>query len=536
MQLRGRSLVWLLLILSLSAVLDVGVAMTASVTTDEQGHLGYGKRILQGHADRLVPAVCDSQMPVSALNAAPLEVASQLEARQVLHPLSEDATLELARIPTILAALALGLLVYLWTYDLYGEGPALASCLLCTISPNLIAHGTLVTTDMYHTVGVVGSLFLVHRFLRNPTLGATIAAAVALALAQVAKSFAIVLYVVSYLAIAFVMLRRTPTQSLTPRRVLLFTAIAAVAFFATLNAAFCFDRTFHPVSYYVSEARGHHINKAFLDRLQQRPLISHVPVPFPVPFIEGLAMMRMNEQSGRMMGNIYLLGEVRDTTDPSVRGFKSYYAVALFYKEPIALQILFVWGLVWIARNRKLEDFVVGEGLLLAAAAILLLWFSFSRAQIGIRHILPALAIETIIAGAAFYNFSAKSLAQKSVLCLLVLWMAISVASYYPQMIPYMNEWVHDRRLSYTILSDSNLDWGQDHAAVAEFLKKNPDVVLDPPRPVAGRVLVRANRLTGVYRWDSATYLAKRYKPVAQVGYAHFLFVVPAEDIASARP
>jgi hypothetical protein len=99
-------------------------------------------------------------------------------------------------------------------------------------------------------------------------------------------------------------------------------------------------------------------------------------------------------------------------------------------------------------------------------------------------------------------------------------------------MIPYMNEWVHDRRLSYRILADSNLSWGQNTDVVEAFLRENPDVKLDPPEPVAGRILVDGNRLTGVRRkGPSSVYLARRYRPVAQVGYAHFLFVVPAEDI-----
>ncbi len=118
----------------------------------------------------------------------------------------------------------------------------------------------------------------------------------------------------------------------------------------------------------------------------------------------------------------------------------------------------------------------------------------------------------------------------------LVLWMAISVASYYPQMIPYMNEWVHDRRFAYQILSDSNLDWGQDQDIVTHYLHDNPDVVLDPRQPVSGRVLVRADRLTGIYRRDTCcAYLMKQYKPVAQVGYAHFLFVIPSNNKAGAH-
>jgi hypothetical protein len=56
-------------------------------------------------------------------------------------------------------------------------------------------------------------------------------------------------------------------------------------------------------------------------------------------------------------------------------------------------------------------------------------------------------------------------------------------------------------------------------------------VILDPEMPTAGRILVSANRLTGVLPWNPREiWLAKQYRPVAHVGYAHFLFVVPAEE------
>lgn len=511
-----RSLISLVLLLCFSAVLNTVVAVHAGRTTDETTHVGYGYRILHFNPNRLVPYFCDSQMPISALNAAPLDIASHLEARHLLRPLSGDANLWLVRIATILATLTLGLLVFLWAYDLYGEGPALASCLLCTLSPNVMAHGTLATTDMYHAVGVVGSLYFFRRWLLQPTWRHAVVAGLALALAQIAKSFAMIVYLVAFLAIVVVVLRQRPRQ-LTPKRILFFTGIAGLWLVVVLNVAFCFNRTFAPLSSYS------------VSRLDRIPLLGHVPVPFPYPFLQGLLLMKHSEATGTTIGNIYLLGELRDSKDPTVRGFKSYYAVAYFYKEPIALQILFLWGLVWICRNRKLDDVVTGSVLLLLPAAILFVWLSlFSRAQIGIRHILPVLAIETVIAGAAFSNFASRSWPQRTLLCILVLWVAGSVASYYPQMIPYMNEWVTDRRLSYRILADSNLDWGQDATIVDDFLQNNPDVIFNPKAPVAGRILVPANNLTGVYPWGSAPSFGQRYQPVATVGYAHFLFDVPA--------
>ena len=244
-------------------------------------------------------------------------------------------------------------------------------------------------------------------------------------------------------------------------------------------------------------------------------------------------MMKDHEQKGNSFGNIYLLGELGNGQDPSFHGFKSYYAVALFFKEPIPLQILFLLSLVWVWKNRSLDDFLFGECLLLAGAAILLVWLSFfNRAQIGVRQILPFFAIDVIVAGAAFVSFYSASRPRKCFLALLVLWLGISVASYYPHMIPYMNEWVFDRKLAYKILADSNLDWGQNARLVSQFLEKNPDVIESPAPPVAGRILIGANDLVGIPRKapNKMLWLRSRYKPVAHVGYGHLLFVVPASD------
>jgi 4-amino-4-deoxy-L-arabinose transferase-like glycosyltransferase len=529
---KRRSLIWLVLVIGLSALLDAVVATRMSLTTDEPAHIVYGAHILQFQPNRHYGAAFDATMPISAFNAIPWRVASYFARRHLFpHFSAVLRTLLAARFPTILATLALNLLVYLWASDLYGVESALAACLLCILSPNLIAHGTLATTDMYHALGVVGSLYFFRRYLLQPTTAHAFLSGLALALAQITKPVALFLYAVVCLAIAVAIFRRSPLGSLTPRRLLAFAAIATASFVVTINVAYSFDRTFTRVGSYRFES-------AFFTRFQQTPFLRQIPVPLPYPFLEGIDMTKHNVDIGESSGNVYLLGELGDSRDETFHGFKSYYAVALFFKEPIALQILFLCGLVWMWKNRSRVDFFFGEALLLAAAAILVFWLSFfDRAQIGIRHILPALAIEIIIAGAAFSHFSSKSLAKKALLSTSVLWLVLSVASYYPHMIPYMNEWLIDRRLSYKILADSNLDWGQDAAEVEGFMRKNPDVILNPPVPVAGRILVNANRLTGVDRWNPPEiYLAQRYRPVAQVGYAHFLFVVPAKDIAPRAP
>jgi hypothetical protein len=528
-----KSVIGLAVLLSFSFVLNAVVAFEASSTTDEPHHLLYARRLLHVEADRVIPDYCDSQMPISVLNELPEASGSFLDGHRLLPSIASVLNrYKAARIATLFATMGLALLVYLWALELYGEGPAFAACLLCSLSPNLIAHGTLATTDMYFALGVVGSLYFVRRYLLQPTLRNAVVAGLVLALAQITKSFALVLYVVAFLAIVLVMLRQTQPRSLSIKRAVLFGVISAAWFLVIINVSFVFDRTFLPLSAY-------HFETASFQRLQQTPVLRRVAVPVPYPFLQGLDLMKRDEETGGTFGYIYLLGELRNPASPTFHAFKSYYAVVWFYKEPIALQILFLWGLFWVFRNRRFGDLITGEALLLTAAVILVVWLSFfNKAQIGIRHILPALAIETIIAGAAFSNFSKKSRPQKAVLGVLVLWLVGSVASYYPQMIPYVNEWVHERRYAYKIMADSNLDWGQEDGIVDVYLHQNPDVLLDPsPERAAGRILVRVNRLTGVDRWTpSAAYLDKQYRPVGMVGYAHLLFEVPPGDVPANPP
>ena len=67
---------------------------------------------------------------------------------------------------------------------------------------------------------------------------------------------------------------------------------------------------------------------------------------------------------------------------------------------------------------------------------------------------------------------------KRVVMVLLLAWLTTSTFSYCPHMIPYMNEWVLDRKSAYKILADGNLDWGQNRRLVEEFLDTNPDVKL----------------------------------------------------------
>ena len=516
------------LIVGLATLLDVFVAKSMSTTYDEPQSVAYGEQVLRGHPDRSDP-LFNSKEPIAALNALPRALADYFN-RPGTSPviLKTLRSFRLARLASVLATLLLNFFVYRWARELYGSAAAIAASIMVVFSPNLVAHGTLSNNDGYFALGVVMSLYFFRRYILHPTIWNASIGGFTLALAQLTKPFALYLYAIILVFLVLIsQYRDSSLPSVTRKQVINFVSIAFLMVLMALNAGFCFDRTFTPLKQY-------HFDTRTFALLQQVPVLRSLPLPLPYPFLQGLDMLKHHDDSGLTYGKIYLLGELRDPYDPNFHSFKSYYAVAMFFKEPIPLHILFCLGLFWIFRNRKFRDFLAGEGLLLAAAIVLFVWFSlFRKSELGIRNILPVVAIDVMIAAAAFANFSQKPRSVKAMLSLLVLWMCLSTMSYYPNLIAYMNEWMCDRTQAYKILVDSNLDFGQEGDIVREFLMRNPDVVFDPEVPTPGRILVSVNRLVGEWHGYEPMYWLLRYQPSGRVGYGHLLFLVPAADVTT---
>jgi len=508
--------------------INIIVATNMAPTTDEPWHVAYGVLILQGKPDK-TNVLLDSKMPVSALNAFPRGVAKYLRdhgrAPSLANILRDART---TRWATIAAALCLSLLVFLYAKSLFGRAAGLFAQLIFVMDPNIIAHSTLSTTDLYVSAAVVSFLYCLRRFLLTPNTRNAVLTAVTLSAAQLTKFNAGYLYLILAMALLAAALyarySREIRYRIPVRQMAIVLALTVVGFFAFINAGFLFDRPFTNLAQYQFRSQK-------FRALQQVPGLRAVPIPLPRAFVQGLDGLSYHNSTGNDFGNIALLNEARGPELPRSDGFKSYYLVAYALKEPLGMEILLVLGLVWVFRNRRLGDLLAGEGLLLACASVFFILPSlFSNSQVGIRHILPVLVIFAILSGGAFQAWTEFSMRRKLLLAGCVLYAAVSVGSYFPHMIPYFNEILTDRKLAYRFLADSNLDWRQDTWEVERFLKSNPDVILEPAHRVAGRILVRGDLLAGVWPRKADYWLrVEGTQPVAQVGYGHFLFVVPPE-------
>src|SRR5215510_3386489 len=382
-----------LLIFIVAFVLDVIVANSMSQTFDEGNHLEYGTRILLGQPDRAGPYM-DIKTPVAALNALPRFIGTRFDDSSP-RIRKFFLSLTMARFPSVLAALGVILFVYLLAYELYGGEAALGALVLAALSPNLIAHGTLATSDGYFALGVVSALYFLHRYLSHPTLANACFSGLALSLAQLMKPLAAFLYPVAGVFLVLAAMRQGSAR-ITGNQLAVYVAVTALCIVGERNVGYLFARTFLPLGSYDFESSS-------FRSLQNSRLLQKIPVPVPYPVLQGLDQATHNDAIGATYGNIYLLGNLRRNTDPDFHGFKSYYLVAWLVKEPIALQILFLWGLLRVFRRGRDRSLRFSEHLLLASMVVLVAGLSlFSKAQIGIRHILPALAIQVVIAASIF--------------------------------------------------------------------------------------------------------------------------------------
>ena len=482
-------------------------------------------------------------MPFSSLHAV-TSINLAVLARTAGFPLdtSWSGQITRGRYATIALSLLLALYVLKWSYELYGRNGALLSLTLYVFDPNLLAHGQLVTADLPAALMTTMALYHFWHFLKLGGKRRAVFSAVTLGLSQLAKYSCIYLYPI-FLAIAAIYYRFRPaTEGAEPNQshsviwnlrhwVLVITFFAAVSI-VTINLGFFFAGIGTPLS-------GYTLKDPIFKTPQATPIVRNVPLPLPVPYVQGLDLVKFEERMGEAWGNIYMAGQLRvNHHDGTLQGFPGYYFYAAFFKVPIAKQIIFLVALVgYFSRRGQPTARGLRREEIFLLVPILLYWIYFNfffNAQIGIRHVLPVFALATIFCGR--FLAAPESKLRRYTAVILVVWTAASALSYYPHFISYFNEFVPDRKLAYRHLADSNLDWRGNEWYLTEYIRRHPGVIVDPRKPQAGRIVVPVNALVGVnrnpeeYRW-----LREHFTPVDHIAYSYLVYNVPKEMLRRGR-
>lgn len=411
-----------------------------------------------------------------------------------------------ARLMAIAMGVLLGLLLWVWANELIGPGAANAALLFYCFTPPILAHAHLATNDTALTLFYTFALYLFWKLMNDPSRGRAAAAGAAVAAALTVK-FSAVILAPTCAGLTLWEYRRDPART---KRALAQLPWWAGAALVTVLAAYGF----------------------FEWRV----------------FIDGLNRIFGNVSLGR---SSFLMGEY------SVTGWPHYFAAAFLLKTPVPFLALLAVSLgTW--RHWRKKEFLLGW--VYGASAVFVLVASLSKVQIGHRHILPIYPLLCLALGEAAQRlWTARAPAGRAVVAGLCVWMAAAAAWAHPHHIAYFNELAGGSRNGHRLLSDSNLDWGQELKALGDYLRERgvgaiylsyfgtadprawgvrhvpvltasnvprapePGVALHGEREVL--LAVSATNLQGVYykRHDMFGWLRER-KPVKIFGHSLFLY------------
>jgi hypothetical protein len=347
------------------------------------------------------------------------------------------------------------LLTALWSRLLYGPRAMAFASGLFALSPNLLAHGSLVTMELPIVASMTAILLLFWCYLNTRRPGFFWASAAVGGLAWSCKfTTALVPPTLALVWWADCWHRGDRGLGRVSRRV----AGGMLGFLSVMVLSNLLLTGFATLP--MSTATGAHPALERFSTHGSWTRLAAYAVEFPLPQDWVGFFTQLHHQ--RTGGASYLLGERRTT------GWWYYYLVALAVKVPLTFWLL------WIGRTalgRRVES--AGHDRLLPFTIILFLVVTSagSTRNYGIRYLLP-------LAPLAIVWVSALAEAGpwwRRLACVGLLGQAVAVASTHPHELSYFNAVSGGPRGGRQILSDSNLDWGQGAKALARLQRQRPE-------------------------------------------------------------
>jgi len=462
--------------------LTVGSYTQKSATVDEPQHLTAGYTALRLHDYRIDPEHPPflriwAALPLLAMPAVRIDTNSPSWStangwefsHHFLYELNDaDRLLYRARFMTVVLGIVLGSLVFSWARELFGFWTATTILALYCVEPNILAHSSLVTTDLGVACFSFGALYFLWRMTRKLTGGNVVGTAMFFGLAQVSKFSAMILGPIVLALLAVHVLRADPWRSclvqagvLRSRRSRALASIAVVALlaltsFAAVWAVYGFQYRLITPNTDLLLVRE---NARFL---QAVPMISRVagwldkhklvPDAYAQSFI--LSQVKAQHRTAYLAGRF------------SRAGWWYYFPAAFLVKTPITILLLFFCGLALLIQ--KPARWNTDTAFLVLPPAIFLGAAMMAHLNIGLRHILPIYPSVLLIAGVTLDEIRAKWRAV--VLLAPVVLASIELATAYPHCLAFFNQIIGGPSNGHLVLLDSNLDWGQDLKPLRQWM------------------------------------------------------------------
>lgn len=440
----------------------------------------------------------------------------------------------LSRLPNILLGALLGAFVFAWSRQLWGPNGAFLSLFFFVLSPNILAHSSLATTDLPAAAFFFISAYYLHgTAFEGPETKKSALGALFFAMGLASKHTMVLLG--PFILAAF---------AIGAKRSGLKKSIAQLFLFGVL--AFFFIWAIYGFSHHSGSPNYLPPDWALFPPSSMAVFLRslsdwHI---LPESYLYGLAGSLAGTGAGKAA---FFMGEY------SNEGWPTYFLTAFLIKTPIPTLILLCASLLYLARDR--------EKLLKALFVILpplLVFFAFSsqKVNIGLRHVLPAYPFLFVLIGFVPSIKTQSVKMARAIFYASIVWYAYAAALIFPHQLAYFNEFTGGPRYGYKYLVDSNLDWGQDLPGLKEFMDRHgidriklayfgfsdpryygidyeymPSYHIPEPMNVKddielkGWFAISATMLQGVYLADRDFYAPFRdLKPFDHIGYSIYIY------------
>ena len=404
-----------------------------------------------------------------------------------------------------------GLVVFLWSREIYGDSGGLVSLALWCVCPNLLAHGRLITTDLPSAALGTAATFVFVQYCRTPSRKTASFSGIALGVSLLTKFSLLVLVILWPIIWAAKLWLTAPhiERKSIAKKALPHVGVVTLVSLFVVNLGYGFEGTGRRLGQFefysrtltrelpANRPRLVKTDSAMLDMLGSHRInrfrntwLGMLPCPLPAEFMlgfddqkidaEGVPTKYLRPNDTGVGPNdvegypVYLNGIVRGS------GWWYYYPFAFLIKTPPGMLLLLGLSVAALFLCKRGKDQWFEELAVLIVPVFMILAMTFlTDINIGLRYILPALPYLYIGCGRIApwvvqmkLNAPARQAAGAGVLLALGSAGASSF-TVAPHFLAYFNLFGGGPAGGDQHLIDSNLDWGQDLVNLHQWLKAN---------------------------------------------------------------
>jgi 4-amino-4-deoxy-L-arabinose transferase-like glycosyltransferase len=452
--------------------------------------------------------------------------ACSVGARQFLYAdHNADSMLFRARMAAATLTIATVLVVFAAAYEMFGATVGLLALVLFVFEPNLIAHGSFVTTDMGASLFLFAAVYAFYRYVKKPSVLRLVLTGLMAGLALAAKHSGMLWVPILFLLALVEIARADKSLQLCQggrfKCLLRLARTFVVVGLISLGILWSF---YH--FRYAAKPRG----EAMV------PPLSEYAADIPHPWEKSLILTCAHY---RLLPESYLYGLTDIVVFPQKymrsylfgkqnRHAQWFYFPAVFViKSTLGFLLLLLLLPVAIAlrRTERSREILF----LLLPVAVYFLAATRSGFNIGVRHILPVYPFLIVLAAFAAWSVAQHGRLWRYAVALLLVFHCVSSARAFPNPLAYSNEIWGGPANTYKYLTDSNVDWAQQLKSTKKFLDERGikdcwfdyvgrGIVVDPgyygiscrplqerigrpvgeiPPHISGTVLISATELSG---------------------------------------